>query len=84
MEKEICTERHKRIDERLDTLNKRVNSHSERLDRIEQAQSEFRVEIKNLCDNLKSLTAVLKWFIGLLIGSFVAFFFYAIQNNIFK
>lgn len=84
MEKEICTERHKRIDERLDTIDKRVNSHSERLDRIEQAQSEFRVEIKNLCDNLKSLTAVLKWFIGLLIGSFVAFFFYAIQNNIFK
>lgn len=84
MEKELCTERHKRIDERLDTIDKRVNSHSERLDRIEQAQSEFRVEIKNLCDNLKSLTAVLKWFIGLLIGSFVAFFFYAIQNNIFK
>lgn len=84
MEKEICTERHKRIDERLDTLNKRVNSHSERLARIEQAQSEFRVEIKNLCDNLKSLTSVLKWFIGLLIGSFVAFFFYAVQNNIFK
>jgi len=84
MEKELCTERHKRIDERLDTLNKRVNSHSERLDRIEQAQSEFRIEIKNLCENLKSLTAALKWFIGLLIGSFVAFFFYAIQNNIFK
>lgn len=84
MEKEICTERHKRIDERLDTLNKRVNSHSERLDRIEQAQSEFRIEIKNLCENLKSLTSVLKWFIGLLIGSFVAFFFYAVQNNIFK
>lgn len=84
MEKEICTERHKRIDERLDTLNKRVNNHSERLDRIEQAQSEFRIEIKNLCENLKSLTSVLKWFIGLLIGSFVAFFFYAVQNNIFK
>lgn len=84
MEKELCTERHKRIDERLDTLNKRVNNHSERLDRIEQAQSEFRIEIKNLCENLKSLTSVLKWFIGLLIGSFVAFFFYAVQNNIFK
>ena len=84
MEKELCTERHKRIDEKLDTLNKRVNNHSERLDRIEQAQSEFRIEIKNLCENLKSLTSVLKWFIGLLVGSFVAFFFYAVQNNIFK
>lgn len=84
MEKELCTEKHKRIDEKLDTLNKRVNNHSERLDRIEQAQSEFRIEIKNLCENLKSLTSVLKWFIGLLIGSFVAFFFYAVQNNIFK
>jgi peptidoglycan hydrolase CwlO-like protein len=84
MEKELCTERHKRIDEKLDTLNKRVNNHSERLDRIEQAQSEFRIEIKNLCEDLKSLTSVLKWFIGLLVGSFVAFFFYAVQNNIFK
>lgn len=84
MEKEICTERHRRIDERLDTHDTRLNNHAGRIDKLEQGQSEFRVEIKNLCDNLKSLTAALKWFIGLLVGSFVAFFFYAVQNNIFK
>lgn len=72
------------IEHKLEIHEKRINNHSERLDKLEQDSVALKTELKNLCENLKSLTTVMKWFIGLIIGSFVGFFFYAIQNNIFK
>lgn len=52
----------------------RLNDHSKRLDKLEQDSVALKTELKNLCENLKSLTIVMKWFIGLIIGSFVGFF----------
>jgi len=72
------------IKHQVGVLDTRVNDHSKRLDKLEQDSVALKTELKNLCENLKSLTTVMKWFIGLIIGSFVGFFFYAIQNNIFK
>lgn len=62
----------------------RLNDHSKRLDKLEQDSVALKTELKNLCENLKSLTIVMKWFIGLIIGAFVGFFFYAIQTNLLK
>lgn len=61
-----------------------LRDQDKRLDKIEQESTQFRIEIKNLCDNIKSLTNIMKWFMGLLMGSFVSFFFYAIQQGLFK
>ncbi|GAA0856885.1 hemolysin XhlA family protein [Clostridium nitritogenes] len=72
------------IKDKLETHNTRLNDHSKRLDQLEQGQAEFRIEIKNLCDSIKGLTSALKWALGLFGGSFVGFFFYAIQNHLFK
>ena len=33
MDKSVCDERHKRIDEKLESHERRLNNHSERLDR---------------------------------------------------
>lgn len=82
MEK-LCEEKHKRIDEKLELNERRLNNHGERIDKLEQDNMTFKTEIKNLCDNIKSLTTTMRWFMGLLIGAFVSFFFYAIQHNIF-
>lgn len=67
----------------IDVHDKRLNNYGQRLDKLEQENASLKVEIKNLCDNLKSLTSILKWFICLLIGAFVSFFFYVIQQGIF-
>ena len=72
------------IKDKLETHNTRLNDHSKRLDQLEQGQAEFRIEIKNLCGSIKGLTSALKWALGLFGGSFVGFFFYAIQNHLFK
>lgn len=67
----------------LERIERRLNSHSKEIDVLKQESISLKVEIKNLCDNLKSLTSVLKWFITAIGGAFISFFFYAIQNNLF-
>ena len=84
MEKQLCEEKHKRIEERLDNHENRLNSHGGRLDIIEQDNRELKTEIKNLCENLKSLTNMMKWFLCAFGGALISFFFYAVQNGIFK
>jgi hypothetical protein len=72
------------IEHQIEVHDVRLNEHSKRLDKLEQDSVALKTELKNLCENLKSLTTVMKWFIGLIVGSFAGFFFYAIQNNILK
>lgn len=59
---------------------KRLNNHSERLDKIEQDSVEFKTELKNLCDNLKSLTSVIKWFIGIWVTTLLGFFIFSVEK----
>ena len=68
------------IKHELETHDKRLNKHGEILDRLEQDNASFKTEIKNLCDNLKALTSVLKGLIGLGATSLVGFFIYSIEN----
>lgn len=74
-----------------ETMEIKINEHTEalkehdkRLDKIEQSQSEFKVEIKNLCEQIKGLTSAIKWLIGLGASSLLGFFFYAMQQSLFK
>ena len=74
MNDELCLEKHKRLDEKLEVHDTRLNNHSERLDKLEQDNASFKAELKNLCDNLKQLTSVLKGLIGLGATTLVGFF----------
>ncbi|AWB31508.1 MULTISPECIES: hemolysin XhlA family protein [Clostridium] len=84
MELKVCEEKHKRIEEKINVHDIRLNDHGKRIDKIEQNQSRTDTKIENLCDQLKQLVSVLKWYIGLTVGALVSFFFYAIQHNLFK
>ncbi len=84
MEKSICDERHRQIDYRLGVAEKRLNNHSERLDRIELVNGRLEERLNNLITQLEQLNKIMKWFIGLLVGSFVGFFFYAVQQGLFR
>jgi archaellum component FlaC len=83
-EPELCQERHKRVDERLETHERRLNSHSEELDRLSISDTKNSTQIDNLCDKIDGLVTIIKWFIGLMVGSYVGFFFYAVQKGLFK
>jgi len=84
MDKSVCDERHNQINYRLDVHEKRLNSHGERLDRIEMTSGRLEERLNNLIQQLEQLNKTMKWFIGLLVGSFVGFFFYAVQNGLFR
>ncbi len=84
MEAKLCEEKHKRLDEKIEVHDRRLNNHGERIDRIELSTGRLEERLKGLIDQLGSLTTTLKWFIGLIVGSFVAFFFYAIQSGLFN
>ena len=84
MDKSVCDERHNQINYRLDVHEKQLNNHSARLDRIELVSGKLEERLNNLIQQLEQLNKTMKWFIGLLVGSFVAFFFYAVQQGLFK
>lgn len=84
MEKTVCDERHRQIDYRLDVTEKRLDNHSERLDRIELVNGRLEERLESLIKQLESLNTTMKWFMGLMVGSFIGFFFYAVQKGLFK
>ncbi|GFN35394.1 hemolysin XhlA family protein [Tepidimicrobium xylanilyticum] len=84
MDKSVCDERHKRIDEKLESHERRLNNHSERLDRIELANGRLEERLNSLITQLENLNKTMKWFITALVGAFISFFFYAVQQGLFR
>ena len=84
MEDKLCEIKHNRLDEKIDVHERRINSHSQRLDRIELSTGRLEERLTGLIEQLGNLNTTLKWFVGLMVGSFVAFFFYAVQSGLFK
>lgn len=84
MEKIVCDERHKRIEEKFEVHERRINNHSERLDRIELVNGRMEERLDNLIKQLAQLNSTMKWFITALVGAFISFFFYAVQQGVFK
>ncbi|WP_238860852.1 hemolysin XhlA family protein [Clostridium sp. YIM B02569] len=72
------------IRDKIKTYDKKLDNHDDRLDKLEQDGRELKTELKNLCENLKSLTGMIRWFITAIGGALISFFFYAIQTGIFN
>lgn len=84
MEKSLCDERHGQLKYRIEIAEKRLDNHGKRLDRIELANGRLEERLNSLITQLENLNKTMKWFMGLLLGGIVSFFFYAIQNGILK
>lgn len=69
---------------KINEHDKKILELDKRIDENERENAEFRIQIENLCKDIQSLTVTMRWFMGLLIGSFVGFFFYAVQQGLFK
>jgi len=80
----LCVERHKSINDKMDIHDRRLNDHSGRIDKLEQRGASVDTKIENLCEQIKSLVSIMKWFLVTGAGALISFFFYAIQQNIFK
>lgn len=81
---ELCAEKHKRTDEQLAAHERRLNNHGERIDQLEQYKSKTETTILHLCEKIDGLVKTMRWFIGLLVGAFVGFFFHIVQRGVYK
>ncbi|MET3616714.1 putative nuclease with TOPRIM domain [Peptoniphilus olsenii] len=84
MDERECDLYRQHLKEKIERNETRINNHSTRIDKLEQYRSGTEQQIKNLVDQVQNLVTTMRWFIGLLIGSFVSFFFYAVQNGVIK
>ena len=84
MDKSVCEERHKRLDEKIAIHERRLNNHSERLDRIELASGRLEERLNSLITQLENLNKTMKWFITVIVGAFISFFFYAVKQGLFR
>lgn len=80
----LCENKHSNIEKTLNDHEKRLNNHSARLDGLEQYKSKSEERMDNLCKQLEKLVSSIYWFMGIIAGGFVGFFFYAIQTHLFK
>ncbi|HBF2285305.1 Haemolysin XhlA [Clostridioides difficile] len=71
------------IKEKIKRNETRINRHSDEIDELKIANIESKAELKALCENLNSLTSMLKWLIGTMITTLVGFFIFAVQKGIF-
>lgn len=68
----------------LDTHDKRLNNHSERLKILETHEAARDERIDNLCKRLERQTKSIYWLVGTAIVALSSFFIDAIQTIIFK
>lgn len=80
---EVCKLMHEIIDEKLEDHGNRLKDHGKRIDVLEQSKARTEESIKNLVKELSGLNITLRWFIGVMVGSFISFFFYAVQKGVF-
>lgn len=80
---QVCEVMHKRIDEKFEDHGNRLKDHGKRIDVLEQSKARTEESIKNLVKELSGLNVTLRWFIGVMVGSFISFFFYAVQRGVF-
>ena len=84
MEEKQCEIQRGHLKERIDRNETRLNNHSDRIDKLEQYRSSVEKQLENLVEQVANLVSIMKWFMGLFIGAFISFFFYAVQNGLFK
>lgn len=72
------------LEDKVKTHEQSINAHSDRLDKLENRQAEMTVKLDNLCSTIDKLAINLNKLTYAIITALVSFFFYAIQNNLFK
>ena len=80
---EVNRERYERINEKFELNERRLDDHIKRIDYLEQSQARSEENLKGLVKELSGLNTTLRWFVGAMVGSFISFFFYAVQRGVF-
>ena len=82
-EREVSYVNEELITDKINTHERRINNHADRLDKLELHEAARDVKIDNLCEKLEKQTRSIYGMIGMVGTALVSFFFYAVQQGIF-
>lgn len=68
------------IKEQIKRNETRLNNHSERIKQLEYYRTRTEVQVENLIKEIASLVSTMRWTMGLLVTTLVAFFIWYIQS----
>lgn len=71
---------HESMKEQIKRNETRLNNHSERIKQLEYYRTRTEVQVENLIKEIGSLVSTMRWTMGLLVTTLVAFFIWYIQN----
>ena len=71
---------HESIKEQIKRNETRLNNHSERIKQLEYYRTRTEVQVENLIKEIGSLVSTMRWTMGLLVTTLVAFFIWYIQS----
>ena len=81
---ERCALHRSNFKETLDEIKGVQRDHEKRIEVQEQYRVGTEQQLKNLVERIDGLITAIKWGGGFLVGGFVSFFFYAVQQGIFR
>ena len=71
---------HESMKEQIKRNETRLNNHSDRIKQLENYRTRTEVQIENLIREIGSLVSTMRWTMGLLVTTLVAFFIWYIQS----
>lgn len=71
---------HESMKEQIKRNETRLNNHSERIKQLEYYRTRTEVQVENLIKEIGSLVSTMRWTMGLLVTTLVAFFIWYIQS----
>ena len=71
---------HESMKEQIKRNEARLDKHSERIKTLENYHTRTEVQIENLIKEIGSLVSTMRWTMGLLVTTLVAFFIWYIQS----
>jgi len=85
MEKDICNVKHEVLDKFLDATDKILESHEERLSKLELSSTALNAQMKNMCNKLdkliNALYDIIKSMVGGIIVLGIGFIIWYIQKS---
>lgn len=80
---EVCAEKHKRVDERLDHHTNWLGEHEKKIDRLDRSDAVNTTALENLCKQISGQTKAIWGLVTIGATGFIGFFFYAVQTHLF-
>ena len=84
LEDDVCAEKHKRVDERLEQHEIIMKEHDSKIDVLSISDATNTAVISNLCDQLSSQTKAIWGLVSMVAVSLLGFFFTIVQNGVIK